>query len=62
LQLYWTPKTSAQKLPAYTGRDSFNRTVVVQKSPDVGVAHMIPEDWDEPRGATGDIGMWSPGG
>ena len=40
----------------------FNRTVSVQKSPDVGVAHMIPEDWDEPRGATGDIGMWSPGG
>ena len=62
LQFYWTPKTSEQKLPAFSGRDSFNRTVSVQKSPDVGVAHMIPEDWDEPRGATGDIGMWSPGG
>lgn len=62
LQFYWTPKTSEQKLPAFSGRDGFNRTISVQKSPDVGVAHMIPEDWDEPRGATGDIGMWSPGG
>tara|TARA_R100000664_G_C2729633_1_gene120550 strand:- start:447 stop:1100 length:654 start_codon:yes stop_codon:yes gene_type:complete len=61
LELYWHPDGAKQGLPAYDGKDSYNRGVDVQRSPDVGVAHMVPEDWDEPRGATGDIGMWSPG-
>lgn len=61
LEFYWTPDGSKQSLAPFDGRDSYNRTVAPQRSPDVGVAHMVPEDWDEPRGATGDIGMWSPG-
>ncbi len=61
LEFYWTPDGSKQGLAPFDGRDSYNRMVVPQRSPDVGVAHMVPEDWDEPRGATGDIGMWSPG-
>jgi len=61
LEFYWTPDGSKQGLAPFDGRDSYNRMVAPQRSPDVGVAHMVPEDWDEPRGATGDIGMWSPG-
>ena len=61
LELYWHPDGAKQGLPPYDGRDEYNRGIDVQRSPDVGVAHMVPEDWDEPRGATGDIGMWSPG-
>jgi hypothetical protein len=61
LELYWHPDGAEQGLAPYEGRDSYNRGVNVQRSPDVGVAHMVPEDWDEPRGATGDIGTWSPG-
>jgi len=62
LQFYWTPEGPKQALSPYKGLDAYKRSIDVQKSPDVGVAHMIPEDWDEPRGNTGDIGMWSPGG
>ena len=61
LELYWHPDGAEQNLPPFPGRDSYNRGVDVQRSPDVGVAHMGPEDWEEPRGATGDIGTWSPG-
>ena len=61
LELYWHPDGAKQDLPPFDGRDSYNRSVSVQRSPDVGIAHLVPEDWDEPRGATGDIGMWSPG-
>ena len=55
------PSCAKHDLPAYAGKDSYNRGIDVQRSPDVGLAHMVPEDWDEPRGATGDIGLWSPG-
>tara|TARA_R110000796_G_scaffold175739_1_gene292721 strand:+ start:115 stop:750 length:636 start_codon:yes stop_codon:yes gene_type:complete len=61
LQFYWTPDGAEQGLAVFPGRDSYRRVVASQRSPDVGVAHMVPEDWDEPRTATGDIGMWSPG-
>ena len=61
LELYWHPDGAKHDLPAYAGKDSYNRGIDVQRSPDVGLAHMVPEDWDEPRGATGDIGLWSPG-
>jgi hypothetical protein len=56
---YWSPALNLQGLPAYPGRDANNRGIVKQKSPDVGVAHLIPDDWDEEPGHTHEA-VWSP--
>ena len=53
LSAYWTPLRVDQEARApYPKNDGYNRTVKVQSTPEVGQAHIIPEDWgtDRPTG------------
>jgi hypothetical protein len=59
--LYWSPESIRQVLPPFPETDGFGRRMIVQRSPDVGVAHIIPDDWGEEGGMLGDGGTWSPG-
>mgnify|MGYP003653408249 FL=1 len=53
LSAYWTPlRVDQEALAPYPKNDGYNRTVKVQSTPEVGQAHIIPEDWgtDRPTG------------
>tara|TARA_R110000765_G_scaffold49541_1_gene100837 strand:- start:851 stop:1495 length:645 start_codon:yes stop_codon:yes gene_type:complete len=60
LEFYWNPVTALQDLTAWNGTDAYGRAMGVQNSPDLGTAHLVPEDWGEDRGDIGDVGMWQP--
>jgi len=60
LQFYWTPNGAEQGLPPHPGRDDQNRMVLAQRAPEIGVAHLVPEDWGEDRAATEAAAVWSP--
>ena len=66
IDVYWKDGLGVEGLPSgagYPGDDGFGRKIMVQKAPGIGVAHLVPDDWGEPRDnrSLGDVGMWQPG-
>ena len=45
--LYWVTETAKQGLKPFPAMDARGRKMQVQSSPDLGTAHIIPEDWGE---------------
>lgn len=61
VQLYWTPVSAQQGLPAWPGQDEEGRRLTVQTVPEVGTAHIIPQGFGGERDELEGAVVWSPG-